>query len=183
MTKNKKWNIFPFFLFFFFIWILHLVLPDDFVQSALISSHLSLNCEGRWVTRMISQPVSSIFPCSSLPSGTWRTPSLSIPWRCLPTSSSVCLVFFPLLETRPRGLYFAWRGCCGLCFWHKPAELADSVLFCSCVCFCLHGPFNCISFRKFSWQPSAFSLCSSGLISVFFGPFTYVSLYESLLQA
>ena len=32
----------------------------------------------------------------SLPSGTWRTPELSIPWCCLPTSSSVCLVFFPL---------------------------------------------------------------------------------------
>ena len=28
--------------------------------------------------------------------GTWRTPGLSIPWCCLPTSSSVCLVFFPL---------------------------------------------------------------------------------------
>ena len=28
---------------------------------------------------MISQPVSSIFPCSPLPSGTWRSPGLSIP--------------------------------------------------------------------------------------------------------
>ena len=46
--------------------------------------------------QMISQPVSSIFPCSPLPSGTWRTPGLSIPWCCLPTCSSVCLVFFPL---------------------------------------------------------------------------------------
>ena len=46
--------------------------------------------------QVISQPVSSIFPCSLLPSGTWRTPDLSIPWCCLPTSSSVCLVFFPL---------------------------------------------------------------------------------------
>ena len=45
---------------------------------------------------MISQPVFSIFPCSPLPSGTCRTPGLSIPWCCLPTSSSVCLVFFPL---------------------------------------------------------------------------------------
>ena len=40
--------------------------------------------------------VSSVFPCSPLPSGTWRTPGLSIPWCCLPTASSVCLVFFPL---------------------------------------------------------------------------------------
>ena len=46
-------------------------------------------------TQMILQPVSSIFPCSPLPSGTWQTAGLSIPW-CLPTSSSVCLVFFPL---------------------------------------------------------------------------------------
>ena len=45
---------------------------------------------------MISQLVPSIFPCSPLPSGTWRTPGLSIPWCCLPTSSSVCLVFYPL---------------------------------------------------------------------------------------
>ena len=40
---------------------------------------------------MILQPLSSIFPCSPLPSGTWWTPGLSIPWCCLPTSSSVCL--------------------------------------------------------------------------------------------
>ena len=46
--------------------------------------------------QMIPQPASSIVPCSPLASGTWRTPGLSIPWCCLPTSSSVCLVFFPL---------------------------------------------------------------------------------------
>ena len=38
-------------------------------------------------------------------------------------------------------------------------------LFCSSVCFCLYGPFNCISFHKCSWQLYAFSLCSSGLIA------------------
>ena len=43
---------------------------------------------------MTSQPVFSIFPCSPLPSGTWQTPGLSIPRCCLPTSFSVCLVFF-----------------------------------------------------------------------------------------
>ena len=42
-------------------------------------------------TQMISQQVSSIFPCSPLPSGTCQTPGLSIPCCCLPTSSSVCL--------------------------------------------------------------------------------------------
>ena len=46
--------------------------------------------------QIISQSVSSIFPCSPLPSVTWWTPGLSGPWWCLPTSSSVCLVFFRL---------------------------------------------------------------------------------------
>ena len=46
--------------------------------------------------QIISLPVSSIFPRSPLSSGTWWTPGLSIPRCCLPTSSSVCLVFFPL---------------------------------------------------------------------------------------
>ena len=51
------------------------------------------------------------------------------------------------------------------------------VLFCSCRCFWLllfffffffsncYGPFNSVSSHKFSRQLSAFSLCSSGLIS------------------
>ena len=46
--------------------------------------------------QMTSQPVSSILPCSPLLSGIWRTPGLSIPWCCLPTTSSIFLVFFPL---------------------------------------------------------------------------------------
>ena len=67
---------------------------------------------------------------------------------------------------RPRGLTFTWWGCCGLCLWHKPTELAhSSFLFCFCVYFCLCGPLSCISFHKFSRQLSAFSLCSSGLMS------------------
>ena len=49
-----------------------------------------------WAPQMTSQPVSSVFPCFPLPSRTWRTPGLSISWWCRPTSSSVCLVFFPL---------------------------------------------------------------------------------------
>ena len=44
-------------------------------------------------------------------------------------------------------------------------ELANSFLVCSCVCFCLYGPFNSISFHKFSRQLCAFSLCSFGLNS------------------
>ena len=49
-----------------------------------------------WASQLTSQPVSSIFPCIPLPSGTWLTPGLSISWCCLPTSSFVRLVFFPL---------------------------------------------------------------------------------------
>ena len=65
----------------------------------------------------------------------------------------------------PRRLTFTWWGCCSSCFQHKPAQLAHSFLFCSCDCFHLYGPFNRISFHKFSQQLSAFSPCSSGLIS------------------
>ena len=67
----------------------------------------------------------------------------------------------------PSGLTFTWWGCCGLCFWHQPTELAHSFSFCSCVYICLNDPFNCISFHKFSRQLPAFSLCSSSLISAF----------------
>ena len=57
----------------------------------------------------------------------------------------------------PHGLTFTWWGCCSLCFWHKPTELAHSFLFCSCAYFCLS--FNCISFHKFS------RLCLTGPLS------------------
>ena len=66
-----------------------------------------------------------------------------------------CLVLHP-------GIRWGW---CGLCFGHKPTELAHSFVFCSCANFCLYGPSNCISFHKFSRQFSTFSLCSSGLNS------------------
>ena len=52
--------------------------------------------------QMTSQLVSSIPFCSPLPSGTWWTPGLSIPWFCLPTSFPVCLVFFHLLPCLAR---------------------------------------------------------------------------------
>ena len=60
----------------------------------LISYPITANAVG--APQMMSQPVSDIFLCSPLPSGTWRTPGLSIPWCCLPTSFSYCLIFFPL---------------------------------------------------------------------------------------
>ena len=85
------------------------------------------------------------------------------------------------LLSGPRGLTFTWWGCYGLCPRHKPAELAHSFLYCSCVCFCLFGLFNCISFHKFSQQLSVFSLFFRSYLYLI-GPFNYMSLYESLLQ-
>ena len=61
-----------------------------------------------------------------------------------------------------------------------PVELAHSFLFCSWVCFCLNGSFNCISFYKFSQELSAFSLCSSGLISALLSFQLYISIKVSL---
>ena len=56
-------------------------------------------------------------------------------------------------DHRPRGLTFRWWGCCRSCLWYKPTELAHFFfIFHSCVCVCLYGPFNCISFHKFSRQ-------------------------------
>ena len=58
--------------------------------------------------------------------------------------------------------------------------LPTSFLVCSHVCVCLCGPFSCISFHKFSWQLSVFSLCSCGLISAFNWSFQlYISLWKS----
>ena len=48
--------------------------------------------------QMILQPVFSSFPCSPLPSGTCRTPGLSIPWCCLPTSSFVHIIIPPFFR-------------------------------------------------------------------------------------
>ena len=65
----------------------------------------------------------------------------------------------------PRGLTFSWWGCYSLCHKHKPNLPTPFFLFYSCVCFCLYGPFNSISFHKFFRQLFAFSLCSSGINS------------------
>ena len=67
-----------------FIWIFFIIYP------------LSVRVVG--TLQMISQPVSSIFPSSPLPSGTWRTPGLSITWCC-----------WILFRT------FYWRLSCSLC--------------------------------------------------------------------
>ena len=70
------------------------VLPDHITFIFIIIYPLTARVAG--APQMISQTVSSIFLCSPLPSGSWQTPGLSTPWCCLPTSSSVCLVFVPL---------------------------------------------------------------------------------------
>ena len=62
-------------------------------NDKLSSSHLSLNREGRWGTT--DDFATSYLHFSLFSTGTWRTLGLSIPWCCLPTSSSVCLVFPP----------------------------------------------------------------------------------------
>ena len=88
-----------------------------------------------------------------------------------------------LVVDRPLGLTFTWRGCYSLCFTRKLTELAHSVLFCSCVCFCLYGRFNYISFHTFSRRLSAFSLCSSGVISAVLVLSTIQLIYISLWKS
>ena len=68
-------------------------------------------------------------------------------------------------ESSHRGLTFTWCGYYGLCFEHKPTELAHSFFILFLCLFLSYGPFNCISFHKPSRQLSIFSLCSSGLLS------------------
>ena len=109
----------------------------------------------------------------------------------LSTSPDVILLWLTGLEApinyllntdrpvRPRGLTFTWWGCCSLCFWLKPTELAKSFLFCSCVYFCLYGPFNCVSFHKFSRQLSPISLCSSGISALLVYPTIYLFMKVS----
>ena len=77
------------------------------------------------------------------------------------------VVFLPLplsassSSPGPRGLTFTWWGCCTFCFQHKLTELARFFLFCSCVCFCHYGPFNCfhsINFPDKSLYSQLFNL-------------------------
>ena len=81
----------------------------------------------------------------------------------LPNQPCVCCMGSSLLRVPPGSP--SCGGDITVYVWHKPTELAHSFLFCSCVCFCLYGPSNCISFHKFAWELSVFSLCSSSLVS------------------
>ena len=73
--------------------------------------------------------------------------------------------FVPILFTHVSSGSPSRGGNVTVYVWYKLTKLAHSFLFRSCVYFSLYGPFNCISFHKFSQQLSIFSLCSSGLIS------------------
>ena len=79
--------------------VTYFILPADTGTSGSHSSpHLTSPLIARVAgpPQMISQPASSIFLCPSLPFRTRRTPGLFIARCSLHTSSSVCLVFFPL---------------------------------------------------------------------------------------
>ena len=80
----------------FFLFSFSLKSPPPFFPFIIIIIIYPLTTKVIGAPQMTLQPVSSNFPCSPLPSGTWLNQGLSIPWCCLPTSSSVCHVFFPL---------------------------------------------------------------------------------------
>ena len=82
-SKNCYYRLLPLLLFCYIVIIIIIIIYP-----------LTVRVVG--APQLILQLVSSIFSCAPMPSGTWRTPGLSIPWCRLPTSSSVCLVFFPL---------------------------------------------------------------------------------------
>ena len=84
-------------------------------------------------------------------------------WHCCSTRWSCSIIIVSV----PAGS--SWRGGDVTAYVKDINQPSFPTLFffkfCSCVYFCPHGPFNCISFHKFSRHVSVFSLCSSGLIS------------------
>ena len=86
-------------------------------------------------------------------------------------------VFVSLIS--PHGFTVTWWTCYGLCLWRKLTQLAHSFLFCSCVYYCFHGLFNCISFIYISQQLSVFLFCFLGLNSVWL---VLSSLHLSLIH-
>ena len=81
----------------------------------------------------------------------------------------------------PHGLTFSWWGCYSLCPRHEPAELAHSffsVLVSVSVFMALSTVFLSIN------SPNKSPLSHSVLLALFCltGPFSYMSLYDSLLQ-
>ena len=147
---------------------------------AVLSSHhhmiYSLIARVVGAPQMISQPVSSIFPCFPLPSGTWRIPGLSIPRRCLPIPSSVCLVFFLLSLCLARWFWpnlmngrenyttavcvsLPWSGCLRVVrlpagSWHGlPRWLHGLCMRCVVSCGSTSFPWLGFSFGALLWRP------------------------------
>ena len=58
-------------------WTANFVVFAEHIIIIIIIYPLTMRAVG--VPQMVLQPVSSNFPCSPLPSGTWQTPGLSIP--------------------------------------------------------------------------------------------------------
>ena len=103
--------------------------------------HLHLHLLGVAETpQMTSQPTFSIFLCSPLPSGICRTPGLSIPRCCLPTSSSVCVVFFPL------------SLCLARWFWPDLMNGKHDHTTAVCVCLRSSGDLHVVQLPAGSWH-------------------------------
>ena len=102
--------------------VLHFNRLDSIFSIIIIINPWTARVVG--ASQIIMQPVCSIFPCSALPSGTCRSPGLSIPWCCLSTSSSLCLVFFPI----------------SLCLvrWFWPDLMNGKLYHTTAVCISLH---------------------------------------------
>ena len=122
--------------------------PDNFAMFGKVVHlhlHLSSNHRGRWGTTG-NFTVSSIFFCSPLPSGTWRTPGLSIP----PISSSHLFFRLPSLLpslTMPYKRVLARPDERETCPYHFSLRLFTIVTGSSC------GPIACwILARYLSWE-------------------------------
>ena len=112
----------------------------------------------------------------------WHKPTeLATPFYSVLVSISVFSTVFHSINSPDNRLIFTWWGCCGLCLFFCTNRAYPLLFICSCVYFCLYGPFNCISFRKFSPKLCAFTLFFRSYFYLT-GPFNYMSLYESLLQ-
>ena len=81
------------------------------------------------------QPVSSIFLCSQLPSGSWRTLGLSIPWCCLPHFHCLSCLLPPF--TVPCQVVLARPDEREACSYRCSLRLSTMVRRCSC------GPIAC----------------------------------------
>ena len=133
--------------------------------------HLALNRGGRWgttddfTTSFLHFLLLFLF-CFPLPSGAWRSPGLSTPWCCLPTPSSVCLVFFPLSLCLAR---WFWPG---LQFTHTQKDVKSE---------CKKHKTTCESFIKTFSRPSCLAsfCCYKDDASCFV---SFTSLFHSHLH-